>query len=111
MGLGVEGFTLTDIQYTQLMPPTGNSNIICAGRSHIYYPICLTGGGGRGKYQHSRQHVQVKSFTTDIFVELAGTLRDEGPKRPRALIIEFVCLSPTSPRKEAAFAGKTCQHL
>lgn len=63
MGLGVEGFTLTDIQYTQLMPPTGNSNIIiCAGRSHIYYPICLTGGGGRGKYQHSRQHGSGQEF-------------------------------------------------
>lgn len=36
IGLEVGGFSLTDIQYTQLMPLTGNSNIIiCAGRSHL----------------------------------------------------------------------------
>lgn len=53
-GGGVEASALTDIQYTQLMPQTGNSNnIICAGGAHIYYPICPTGGGG--KDQHGRQ--------------------------------------------------------
>lgn len=82
-GWGVS--TLTDIQYTQLMPQTGDSNnIICAGRSHIYYPICPTGGG---KDQHRRQQQQSPEFQR-IFVELGGTLGDD--ENDSALIIEIL---------------------
>lgn len=90
MGLGEESVTLTDIQYTQLKPPTGSSNIIIrAGRSHIYYPICPTGGGGGGKYQHSRQHGSGQEFQNRYIWEPAGTL---GDRNGSVLIIELVCL-------------------
>lgn len=69
---GVEASTLTDIQYTQLMPQTGNSNIIRAGKSHIYYPICLMAGGG--KDQHSRQQQRPCQEFQRIFVEPGGAL-------------------------------------
>lgn len=69
------------------MPQTGNSNnIICAGRSHIYYPICPTGGGG--KDQQSRQQQRPSQEFQRIFVELGGTLGDD--ENDSALIIEIL---------------------
>lgn len=49
-------------------------------------------GEEEGTIPAAANTARVKSFRRDIFVELAGTLGDEGPKRLRALIIEFVCL-------------------
>lgn len=68
---GGEDSVLTDVQYTQLMPQAGKSNnIICTGGSHIYYPICPSGGGW--KYCNSSQHrnAHVKNFIMDIVRQL-----------------------------------------
>lgn len=86
IGLEVGGFSLTDIQYTQLMPLTGNSNIIiCAGRSHIYYPICPTGGGGGGKYQHRRRHGLGQEFQNRYIGGTRGNPRRRMPKTAQTI--------------------------